>query len=37
MTQTTHDAEADARNENIKIWVNGELVPKDEAKVSVYD
>ena len=35
--QTTHDAEADARNDDILIWVNGDLVHKDEAKVSVYD
>lgn len=35
--RTTHDAEADARNDALQIWVNGELVPKDEAKVSVYD
>ncbi len=35
--QTTHDAEADARNEDLLIWVNGELVHKDQAKVSVYD
>ena len=34
---TTHDAEEDARNENILIYVDGELVPKAEAKVSVYD
>ena len=34
---TTHDAEEDARNENILIYVDGDLVPKDEAKVSVYD
>ena len=36
-SHSTHDAEADARNEDILIWVNGELVHKDEAKVSVYD
>ena len=36
-SHSTHDAEADDRNENIKIWVDGELVHKDEAKVSVYD
>lgn len=36
-SHSTHDAQADDRNENIKIWVNGELVHKDEAKVSVYD
>ena len=36
-SHTTHDAEHDARNDDILIWVNGELVHKDEAKVSVYD
>ena len=35
--QTTHDAEDDPRNHDLLIWVNGELVPKEEAKVSVYD
>ena len=35
--QTTHQATEDARNETIKIWLNGEIVPKDQAKVSVYD
>ena len=34
---STHDAALDARNETIKIWINGELVPRAEAKVSVYD
>ncbi|WP_120631533.1 aminotransferase class IV [Ruegeria sp. EL01] len=34
---STHDAEADARNDALLIYVNGELVPKAEAKVSVYD
>ncbi len=34
---TTHDAEEDARNKDILIYVNGELVHRDEAKVSVYD
>ncbi|MCL6286152.1 aminotransferase class IV [Ruegeria sp. 2012CJ41-6] len=34
---STHDAEADARNEALLIYVNGELVPKAEAKISVYD
>ncbi|WP_370228288.1 aminotransferase class IV [Cognatishimia sp.] len=36
-SHSTHDAEADDRNDNIKIWVNGEIVHKDDAKVSVYD
>ena len=34
---TTHAAEEDARNENILIWVDGELKPKAQAVVSVYD
>lgn len=34
---TTHQAEDDARNETILIWVNGVLKPKAEALVSVYD
>ncbi|MEY8841484.1 aminotransferase class IV [Cribrihabitans sp. XS_ASV171] len=34
---STHDAEEDARNRDILIYVNGALVPRDEAKVSVYD
>ncbi|MFT5510846.1 MAG: branched-chain amino acid aminotransferase [Hyphomicrobiaceae bacterium] len=35
--QTTHDADDDLRNESIKTFVNGEIVPRHEAKVSVYD
>ncbi len=34
---TTHDAEEDLRNSDIKIYVNGDIVHRDEAKVSVYD
>ena len=34
---TTHDADEDIRNQDIKIYVNGEIVHRDEAKVSVYD
>ncbi len=34
---TTHDAEADERNQNLLIYVNGQIVPKEEAVVSVYD
>lgn len=33
----THQAEDDARNDHIKIYVNGQIVPKNEAVVSVYD
>lgn len=36
-SHSTHDAEADDRNDHILIYVNGEIVPKDEAKISVYD
>lgn len=35
--QTTHQAEEDARNQDILIWVNGELKPKHLATVSVFD
>lgn len=34
---TAHDAHEDQRNRDIKIYVNGELLPRDEAKISVYD
>ena len=34
---TTHQAEDDARNEAIKIYVDGRIAPKAEAVVSVYD
>lgn len=34
---TTHQAEEDARNEDILIYLDGEIVPKARAVVSVYD
>ena len=34
---TTHAADEDVRNRDIKIYVNGDIVHRDEAKVSVYD
>jgi len=34
---TTHQAQDDARNEDILIYVDGRIVPKNEATVSVYD
>ena len=34
---TTHQAAEDTRNENIQIYLNGVLVPKERALVSVYD
>lgn len=33
----THQAEEDARNENVLIWVDDGLVPRADAKVSVFD
>ena len=34
---TAHEAEDDPRNKNILIYVDGKIVPRSEAKVSVYD
>lgn len=34
---TTHQAEEDSRNETVLIYVGGQIVPKAEAKVSVFD
>ncbi len=34
---TTHQAEEDARNDDILIYLNGQIVPKAQALVSVYD
>jgi len=34
---TTHQAEEDARNDEILIYVDGRIVPKAQAVVSVYD
>jgi branched-chain amino acid aminotransferase len=37
MYRGTHDSVPDARNENVLIYVNGELVPRHEAKISIFD
>ena len=37
MTHGTHDVLDDPRNAAILIYVNGELVPRDQARVSVFD
>ena len=37
MAQSMHDSAADPRNASILISVNGELKPRDEAMVSVFD
>ncbi len=34
---STHDAQIDDRNEHIKIYVNGVIVAKQDAVISVYD
>ncbi len=35
--RSTHDALHDTRNDHIKIYVNGNVVPREQAFVSVYD
>ena len=37
MIHGTHNAEPDERNEDILIYVNGEMLPRSEAKISVFD
>jgi branched-chain amino acid aminotransferase len=37
MAHGTHDFSDDPRNDAILIWVNGELVPRERAVVSVFD
>ncbi len=34
---STHDAIDDPRNQDILIWINGELFPRPEARISVFD
>ena len=36
-SMTTHQAQEDTRNQDILIYVNGRLVPRTEATVSVFD
>ena len=33
----THEYLQDPRNENVLIYINGEILPRPEAKVSVFD
>jgi len=37
MTHGTHNAQEDGRNENVLIYVNGALMPRAEASISVFD
>ncbi len=34
---SAHQAEDDARNDDLRLWLNGKVVPKSEAVVSIYD
>ena len=34
---STHDYVKDSRNDNIKIYINGEYYRRSEAKISVFD
>ena len=36
-SHSTHDAQEDQRNRDINIYLNGKIVPRSEAVVSVYD
>src|SRR3954453_6713658 len=37
MAHGTHDFQDDPRNARIQVWVNGDLVPRERAVVSVFD
>ena len=37
MSTGTHDHAVDPRNDSVLVWVNGELLPRDRAMVSVFD
>jgi branched-chain amino acid aminotransferase len=37
MARGTHDSVADDRNDSILIYVNGKMLPRDDAKISVFD
>ena len=34
---TSHEHLEDPRNARVKVWMNGRLVPRDEAVVSIFD
>jgi branched-chain amino acid aminotransferase len=33
----SQDFAADPRNSSLKVWLNGKLLPKDDAKISIFD
>ena len=34
---STHSTVDDLRNKSVKVYVNGEMLPRDQAKISVFD
>ena len=34
---STHESESDGRNQSLKVYLNGTIVPREQAFVSVYD
>ena len=37
MSSGTHDHSPDSRNSGVLVYINGELLPRDQARVSVFD
>ena len=37
MTKSTHSAVVDPRNENVKIYINGDFHSRENAQISVFD
>jgi branched-chain amino acid aminotransferase len=37
MAPGTHEALPDPRNDDVLVWINGELVPRERATISVFD
>lgn len=37
MAKGTHDYTQDPRNAGIQVYVNGDLIPREQASVSVFD
>ncbi len=35
--RSTHESESDERNQSLKVYLNGRIVPREQALVSVYD
>jgi branched-chain amino acid aminotransferase len=37
MPQGTHNAVPDARNADVRVYINGDFFPREEATISVFD